>query len=84
MTLSLSQANTGDHLTVVTIDASQPEVSERLFALGIFPGVLVQLLHRAPLGDPLQVKAGHTLVSLRKREADTVTVELSLTTQEAS
>ena len=75
--MTLSQAKMGDLLRVVAVDSAQAEIGERLCALGIFPGVDLQLLHRAPLGDPLQVKAGRTLVSIRRREADFVSVALA-------
>ena len=77
MTLTLSHANAGDQLTVLAIDASKADISERLYALGIFPGAALQVLRRAPLGDPLQVKAGQTLVSIRLQEAQAVVVSIN-------
>jgi len=47
----------------------------RLFALGIRPGSRVRLLRRAPLGDPLEVRVGESLVALRRREARGVVLE---------
>ena len=74
MTLNLSQAKIGDQLEVLAIDDSQAEVSERLYALGVFPGVAVNLLRAAPMGDPLQIKAGQTLISIRRQEAQSIRV----------
>jgi len=74
MNLTLSQAEPGDQLTVIAIDASHADISERLCALGIFPGADLEVLRRAPLGDPLQVKAGRTLISIRRQEALAITV----------
>ncbi len=51
------------------------EFQSRLYSLGLYPGALVDVLHVAPLGDPLQVKVGQTLISIRKREAAMVKVE---------
>ena len=51
------------------------EFQSRLYALGLYPGVTVDVMHVAPFGDPLQVKVGHTLLSLRKKEAELLTVE---------
>jgi Fe2+ transport system protein FeoA len=61
-------------LTVLAIDASQAEIGERLGALGIFPGAGLKVLHKAPLGDPLQIKAGHTLISIRRQDALAISV----------
>lgn len=52
------------------------DFQSRLYALGLYPGVWVDVLHIAPFGDPLQVKVGHTLLSIRKSEASLVKVEL--------
>jgi ferrous iron transport protein A len=52
------------------------DFQSRLYALGLYPGVWVDVLHISPFGDPLQIKVGHTLLSIRKREARLVDVEL--------
>lgn len=52
-----------------------PPEHRRLLALGVRPGVLVEVLLRAPLGDPLEVRAGETLLLLRRTEAHAVLVE---------
>ena len=52
------------------------DFQSRLYALGLYPGVWVDVLHVAPFGDPLQVKVGQTRLSIRKKEASLVMVEL--------
>ncbi len=52
------------------------DFQSRLYALGLYPGVSVDVLHVAPFGDPLQVKVGQTLLSIRKKEASLVMVEV--------
>lgn len=51
------------------------DFQSRLYALGLYPGVHVDVLHIAPFGDPLQIKVGQTLLSIRKQEAVHVRVE---------
>ena len=51
------------------------DFQSRLYALGLFPGALVDVLHVAPFGDPVQVRVGQTLISIRKSEAGLVRVE---------
>jgi ferrous iron transport protein A len=51
------------------------EFQSRLYALGLYPGVTVDVVHVSPFGDPLQVKVGHTLLSIRKTEAALLKVE---------
>ncbi len=84
MTLNLSQANPGDLVTVLDIDSSQADIRERLGALGIYPGAGLQVLRRAPLGDPLQVKAGHTLISIRRQEALAISITQTTTNVSAA
>ena len=48
----------------------QSPYSERLIRLGLIPGTLVELIRRAPLGDPVEIRfRGYALV-LRPAEAD--------------
>ncbi|MDA0978010.1 MAG: FeoA family protein [Proteobacteria bacterium] len=51
------------------------DFQSRLYALGLYPGAEVVVLHVAPLGDPMQVKVGQTLISIRNQEASLVEVE---------
>lgn len=60
---------------IVSAAEENREFQSRLYALGMYPGVEVEVLHVAPLGDPLQVKVGHTLLSIRKQEAGMIIVE---------
>jgi len=51
-----------------------PEIQSRLYALGLTPGVKVYALRLAPMGDPMQIKVGNALLSIRKQEAQLVRV----------
>jgi len=45
-------------------------------ALGLLPGMILKLVRRAPLGDPLAIEFAGQVVSLRLAEADGLMVEL--------
>ena len=61
---------------VVTAAEDNREVQSRLYALGMYPGVSVDILRFAPAGDPIQVRiAGSTLLSIRRQEAAMISVE---------
>lgn len=61
---------------IVTATATDSrELQSRLYALGLYPGVEVTVLRFAPVGDPMQIRIGGTLLSIRKSEARHVTVE---------
>lgn len=73
--MNLQKSAIGGRYRVLNIDAAQPELQSRLYALGIFPGTAIEVLRRAPLGDPLQLKMGNSLVSIRQHEAQAIQVE---------
>ena len=61
---------------VINVNSKNSEVQGRLLTLGLYPGVQIEVLRRAPLGDPLQVRAGSTLLSIRLHEAEGIDVEV--------
>mgnify|MGYP003342579256 FL=1 len=67
----------GDHGLVAEITSEHAELKSRLYALGIIPGSKIEILRFAPLGDPMQVKVGNSLISIRKSEAEVIEVELN-------
>ncbi|MFT5451456.1 MAG: ferrous iron transport protein A [Enterobacterales bacterium] len=61
---------------VSSVNSDNSEVLCRLLTLGIYPGVHIEVLRKAPLGDPLQIRSGTTLMSIRLHEATGINVEL--------
>lgn len=51
-------------------------VVERIMQLGVLPGGDVVMLRRAPSGDPLEVRVLDYSLSLRRREAGLVEVDV--------
>lgn len=49
-------------------------VGYRLMEMGLIEGATVQVLRRAPLGDPLHLRLGDCELSLRSSEAELVDV----------
>lgn len=47
----------------------------RLLALGVRPGAEVRVVRRAPLGDPMEIAVGDTLIAIRHAEAQGVELE---------
>ena len=72
----LSQANSGDRCIVLEIAPEPAELRSRLYALGVIPGALLEILRFAPLGDPMQVKVGGSFISVRKAEAKIIQVKI--------
>lgn len=78
ITMTLDKLDDQQSCSVLAIRSDEDqERIHRLLTLGIFPGVKLQLLRRAPLGDPLQLKVGHSLVSLRSADASVIEIGLA-------
>ncbi|MBN2110715.1 MAG: ferrous iron transport protein A [Methanosarcinaceae archaeon] len=48
---------------------------KRILDMGLTPGTRVDVIRRAPLGDPVEFRLKGYNLSLRKREAETILVE---------
>lgn len=65
----LPRLNPEDRARVVRL-GGPGRLVRRLLALGLRPGAEVMVLRRAPLGDPLEVQVGASLLlSIRHEEA---------------
>jgi len=66
----------GQAATVASIDLPG-EVRARLLELGLVVGTPVEVVRFAPLGDPVEIRVRGYHLSLRRREADGIQVELA-------
>lgn len=58
--------------TVISING--PETT-RLLEMGITPGIALEVLRRAPMGYPIEIKVRGGLLTLRKPEAESIELE---------
>ncbi len=75
MDKKLSELEPGDKGVVVKISGSS-STRRRIMDMGVVRGTKVVLVRRAPLGDPVELEIRDYNLSLRKREADNIYVEL--------
>ena len=73
--MNLSDMVAGTQCVISSISDHSKELKSRLYTLGILPGVEVKILRFAPLGDPIQLRVGTSLISIRKHEAGAIEVE---------
>lgn len=59
----------------VIVDLQKSDLSLKLMEMGFLPGERIFVDKIAPLGDPISIKIGTYLLSLRKEEANTVMVQ---------
>jgi ferrous iron transport protein A len=50
-------------------------VWRRLHEMGFDEGVDVEVLHKAPLGDPIALRVGNMMIAIRRAEASLILVE---------
>ena len=61
---------------LVKVNALIPSpVSSKLLEMGLYIGQEVEILFKAPFGDPIAVNVGGYVLSLRLNEADLIVVE---------
>lgn len=75
MTIVLKDLRTGDRARVVGYEEGGRAYRRKLLAMGLTPGVLVDVVRVAPLGDPVEVRVRGTSVSLRQDEAAALQME---------
>lgn len=73
--MTLADARESAKCRVTAAAGTNKELQSRLYALGLYPGVEVDVLRFAPAGDPIQIRVGKTLLSIRRQEARSVAVE---------
>lgn len=61
---------------VVKAVGGEGKIKRRLFDMGITPGAEIFLRKKAPLGDPIEVTIRGYELTLRKTEAQFVTMEV--------
>lgn len=71
----LSTLEPGQVGHIVTVQG-EPQLALRILELGLVCGTPVQLVRSAPLGGPIEVDVDGFLLSLRRNEADAISVEV--------
>ena len=74
--MNLSMLKPGERRTITKIGALGP-LKRRLMDMGVLVGEDVKVEKVAPLGDPIEVTIKHYNLSLRKKEAEGISVEVA-------
>lgn len=74
--VKLSALEPGARASIVQVEG-EDRVARRLRDLGFWPGTLVEVVRRAPFGDPTQYRLRGYRIALRKAEAARVAVTLT-------
>lgn len=71
--MKLSELKAGDRAEVTAVQA-EPVVRRRLMDMGLVRGTELEVLRFAPLGDPIEVSCNGLLLTMRRKEAEGITV----------
>ncbi|WP_144391893.1 FeoA family protein [Pleionea sediminis] len=74
--MTLKDLKPGQKGIVENLCDANPSLMSRVMALGIVPGEELEVLRKAPLGDPMQVKAGGSYISIRRADCSIIDVAL--------
>ena len=74
MERKLSEFSVGE-VGVVKSVIAEKRIKRRLFDMGVTPGTQILLRKKAPFGDPLELTLRGYELTLRKDEAECVTME---------
>jgi len=74
MTATLKEIRPGQKARVVKVEC-KGRARKRIAEMGVTPGTIIEVERVAPLGDPVEIRVKGYRLSLRKEEADGITVE---------
>jgi len=74
--MNLAQLKPGESGTINAIGAIGP-LKRRLMDMGVLPGEEVKVIKVAPMGDPIEIFIKSYNLSLRKKEAEGIAVEVA-------
>jgi len=73
--LNLKDLKSGDKARVTGFKTEGRTYRKRLLAMGLIPGTEFSVVRFAPLGDPVEIALRGFSLTLRKDEADILSVE---------
>lgn len=72
---SLDRLQTGDKGEIENVIGNGPTI-KRIIEMGVLPGTHFEVIRRAPLGDPIEIKIKDYNLSLRESEASNIQVRV--------
>jgi ferrous iron transport protein A len=76
MAYCLAEINAQQKVKVVSIGAARSLFRKKLLAMGVTPGIELNITRIAPMGGPLELSLRGFSLSLRRSEAENIHVEL--------
>lgn len=74
--MKLVSLNDGCIARVTDMSALSADVRKKLMVMGLLPDTQVQVIRRAPFGDPLQILVRGVSIAIRQQLAECIEVEV--------
>lgn len=74
--MNLSKLKVGDKAKVVALNVTDKEVRRHLLDMGVTRGVVVKIIRKAPMGDPVDIELRDYELCISKRELEQIEVEV--------
>ncbi len=74
--MNLSKLKVGDKAKVVALNVSDKEVRRHLLDMGVTRGVVVKIIRKAPMGDPVDIELRDYELCISKKELEQIEVEV--------
>ncbi len=71
---TLGDLSPGEKATVKRVISRNSRLAERLLAMGLVAGTVIEVICKAPFGDPIQIKTRGYDLSLRQNEAEQIQI----------
>ena len=71
---TLAELQPGQRGTVAKV-GGDADTARRLMDMGVIRGTTVEVVRKAPLGDPIEVRLRGFMLTVRRTEAEQITVE---------
>ncbi len=78
MKVKLADLKDGQTAKVIGFDKGSKPYRQKLMAMGLVKGTEFSVTRVAPMGDPVEIEVRGFALSLRKTEANSLTVEVSV------
>jgi len=73
--VTLSDLFPGDRAKILSFQGATRAYRQRLMTMGLTPQTEIQVIRRAPMGDPIEIEVRGSLLSLRQAEAACLQLE---------
>lgn len=73
--LALSDLSPGDVVRISGFHKADKAYRQKLLAMGLTPNTTIEIIRRAPLGDPIEIRVRNFYLTLRQQEAALLKIE---------